>query len=458
MRKLENEISNYIEENPLRFHTPLHKGRDGEINKISAAFDVTEVGNFDNLHQQTGVIREITAKCEEIFSAKKCYLSTQGTTLANLVMMLALKDFGKVAVLRSCHKSIYHAIDLFKIDAIFIDDFDEWRDGESVSIEKINEALCEGAKSVVITSPSYYGDYCDLKNIKALCEHFGALLGIDEAHGTHGYFMEKSEEVPLASDFADIWSGSFHKTLPSFTGSAILCVKNEELIEKCDSGYEMLHSTSPNYMNLLSIEYCAESVDLFKAKYLDWQERRDWLSENLASAGIVEDVKADRAKLVLRFENPQMAVKELEESGIYAEFADLTRVVFLLNFHDTKDDYVRLLTVLKTVKIMQDFTLEVVGENHLSLDAIENASIAPQRVRSYFSNGETEEISLASAEGRISACNFGIYPPCFYLVTRGEVISGEVLKLSRCGVDFFGVKDGRVKVFKRETQNYSQFK
>ncbi|MFI3129526.1 MAG: hypothetical protein R3Y18_05610, partial [Bacillota bacterium] len=140
MRKLENEISNYIEENPLRFHTPLHKGRDGEINKISAAFDVTEVGNFDNLHQQTGVIREITAKCEEIFSAKKCYLSTQGTTLANLVMMLALKDFGKVAVLRSCHKSIYHAIDLFKIDAIFIDDFDEWRDGESVSIEKINEA------------------------------------------------------------------------------------------------------------------------------------------------------------------------------------------------------------------------------------------------------------------------------------------------------------------------------
>ncbi len=373
-------------------------------------------------------------------------------------MMRALKDFGKVAVLRSCHKSIYHAIDLFGIDAIFIDDFDELRDGESVSVSKINEALCEGAKSVVITSPSYYGDYCDLENIKALCEHFGAFLGVDEAHGTHGYFMEKSDEIPLAGDFADIYSGSFHKTLPSFTGSAILCVNNESLIEKCDSGFEMLHSTSPSYMNLLSIEYCVESFHLFKAKYLDWNERRDWLSENLASAGIVEDKKADRAKLVLRFENPQRVTKELEENGIYAEFADLTRIVFLLNFHDTKDDYVRLLTVLKTVKIMQDFTLEVVGENHLSLDAIENANITPQRVMSYFGKGETEEIPLANASGRISACNFGIYPPCFYLVTRGEVISDEILRLARCGVDFFGVENGKVKVFKRDVPNYLPFK
>ncbi len=458
MRNLENEIAKYISSEPLRFHTPLHKGRNEEINKITASFDVTEVGNFDNLHHQTGVISEITAKCEEIFAAKKCYLSTQGTSLANLVMMFALKDIGRVAVLRSCHKSIYHAIDLFKIDAVFIDDFDEWRDGESVSVDKINEALCEGAKSVVLTSPSYYGDFCDLANIKTLCEKFGALLAVDEAHGTHGYFMEKSEDVPLAGDFADIYSGSFHKTLPSFTGSAVLCVNNEELIEKCDSGFEMLHSTSPNYMNLMSIEYCVGSVDLFKAKYLDWQERRDWLSENIASAGIVESVKADRAKLVLHFENPKRVVAELEESGIYPEFHDLTRVVFLLNFHDTKEDYVRLLTVLKTAKIMQDFTLEVVGENHLGLDAIESIEYTPQRVTSYFSSGETEEISLAFAGGRISACNFGIYPPCFYLVTRGEVISEEILKLARCGVDFFGVNNGKVKVFKRDVPNYLPFK
>ncbi len=447
MRELAEEIQKYIDSAPLRFHTPLHKGRDQEIAKITAKFDVTEVGEFDNLHHQTGVIAKIAQKCEEIFSAKKCYLSTQGTSLANLVMMWAIKDCGKVAVLRSCHKSVYHAIDLFKIDAVFIDDFEEWRDGESVAVEKIHEALCEGAKSVVLTSPSYYGDFCDLENIKAICEKFGALLCVDEAHGTHGYFMEKREKVPLAGDFADIYSGSFHKTLPAFTGSAVLCVNNEDLIEKCDVGFEMLHSTSPNYMNLASIEYCVQSVELFKAKYQDWEERREWLSENIASAGIVEDVKEDKAKLVLMFENPARVACELEEAGIYPEFHDLSRVVFLLNFHDTKEDYIRLLTFLKTVKIMQDFALEVVGENHLSLDAIESIEYTPQRVMSYFGSGETEEILLANAAGRISASNFGIYPPCFYLVTRGEIISEEILKLARCGVDFFGVKEGKVRVF-----------
>ncbi len=449
MRELEKAIESYISEEPLRFHTPLHKGRDEEILKITAKYDVTEVGEFDNLHHQTGILLKLTKKCEEIFSAKKCYLSTQGTSLANLVMVRALGKFGKVAVLRSCHKSVYHAIDLFKIDAVFIDDFEEWRNGESVNVAKIHEALCEGAKSVVITCPSYYGDYCDLKEIKEMCENFSAFLGVDEAHGTHAYFMEKNSQVPLAGEYADIFSGSFHKTLPAFTGSAILSVNCEKLIKSCDEGFEMLHSTSPNYMNLLSIEHCVSSVEKFKEEYKNWQERRLWLSENLASAGVVEETKPDKAKLVLRFENPTTVVKALEESGVYAEFSDLSRVVFLLNFLDTKEDYARLLDVIKTIKIMQDFALEVVGENHLSLDAIENAEIVPNRKLSYFCDGEIESILLRDSVGRISACNFGIYPPCFFLVTRGEVITEEILRLSRCGVDFFGIENGRVDVFKK---------
>ncbi|MFI3167278.1 MAG: aminotransferase class I/II-fold pyridoxal phosphate-dependent enzyme [Bacillota bacterium] len=451
MRELEKEIEKYISEQPLRFHTPLHKGRDEAILKITAKCDVTEVGEFDNLHHQTGVIAKITEKCQEVFCAKKCYLSTQGTSLANLVMMRALSEKGRVAVLRSCHKSIYHAIDLFKIDAIFIDDFSEWKNGESVDIQKIHEALCEGAKSVVITCPSYYGDYCDLEEIRKLCDNFSAFLGVDEAHGTHAYFMARRENVPKACDFADVFSGSFHKALPAFTGSAILSVTNENLIQGCDDGFEMLHSTSPNYMNLLSIEHCVSSVEDFAKAYEDWEERRAWLSENLASAGVCEDCKADKGKLVLRFENPTTVVNALCEVGIFAEFSDLSRVVFLLNFLDTKEDYARLLDAIKSVKIMQDFTLEVVGENHLSLDAIENAEIIPKREVGYFHNGETEKILLRDGAGRISACNFGIYPPCFYLVTRGEVISEEILRLSRCGVDFFGVENGMVKVFKKTT-------
>ncbi len=470
MRELKSCVDKYLNSKPMRFHTPLHKGKVEEIAEITAKYDVTEVGDFDNLLHQTGVLKRLTEKCEEVFSAKKCFISTQGTSLANLVMMRAIGSLGKVAVLRSCHKSIYNAIDLFGIDAIFIDDFDEWKIGKAVGCEKIKEAFLAGAKSVVLTCPSYYGDMPSLGKIREVCDEFGGVLAVDEAHGTQNYFMR--ENIQRASDFADIFSGSFHKALPAFTGSAILCVCNEDLIAVSEEGYSLLHSTSPLYMSLLSIEYCVDSVEAFKDEYEKWKVRREWLSEHLQYAGIGEINKGDKTKLVLKFDNASKVSEMLETSGIYAEFNDLNRIVFLLNFADTKDEYEYLLQALKSVKILQNLKDSVVesfgfdfGVNGEQLEQfadegsdfasvivksmeIATAELSVNRVCEYsqVNGAKKEKIKIEDAEGRVSACNFGIYPPCFYLVLRGEEISFDVVSLFAHGVDFFGVEDGMVEV------------
>ncbi len=480
MRELKCEIEKYLQSTPKRFHTPLHKGKEAAILEITAKYDVTEVGEFDNLLHQTGVLKRLTEKCEGVFGAKKCFLSTQGTSLANLVMMYALKDFGKVAVLRSCHKSIYSAIDIFKMDVMFINDFEAWQSGEAISEEKIREAFDAGAKSVVLTCPSYYGDMPSLEKIRAVADEYGGIVAVDEAHGTQNYFMDG--EIQKASSYADIFSGSFHKALPAFTGAAVLCVVNKKLIAGCERGYDLLHSTSPNYMSLLSIEYCVDSAADFKEKYCKWRKLRKWLSENLRASGICEIAKGDITKLVLKFPGAMAVADMLEKDGIYAEFSDMNRIVFLLNFLDEKEEYEYLLQTLKSAVIMQNLRSQVMeefnlvsgeeenaiedhpllkkhGENiafvdgeveniKLAVKSITNSVISPKKMMEYCSVQveNTEKIKLENAVGRIAACNFGIYPPCFFLVVKGEEIPQSIVDLHKRGVDLFGVENGEVAV------------
>ena len=439
MRELFEIVDEYLKLSPLRFHTPLHKGKVAEILDLTARFDVTEVGDFDNLLESSGVLLRLKEKCQEVFSSQLSLLSTSGTTLCNLVMCHALKSFGKIAILRSSHKSIFSAISLFSLDVIIIDDFDEWQMGQTASLKKIEQAFIDGAMSIVITSPSYYGDVADYAEISKLCKKYNAIFAVDEAHGTHLYF---GDNLPVAGKFADIVSGSFHKTLPTFTGSAVLNVYHEGLISFVEESYHLLHSTSPQYLSLLSIEYVIDNFENIKRKMSKFVENVVFLKKRLIDSGFTLKSKGDVAKLVIEFCSAQKVAEALERVNVFCEFNDNRDIVFLLSYVDSLEDYDGLVSALVFAKQFDDEVPKFEGKinfSPISFLPYQKALLLP-----------FEEVDINESVGRISFGNFGIYPPCFPLVIYGEYISSEVVELYKSGRAFFGIKNEKVRVLKKK--------
>ena len=95
---------------------------------------------------------------------------------------------------------------------------------------------------------------------------------------------------------------------------------------------------------------------------------------------------------------------------------------------------------------MPGTTRRVLQYRHALLDAAQiKAEINFRDVIS-----ETEWVNIADCEGKISAQNFGLFPPCVPLVKRGEQITKETLALLQKADNVFGVYEEKLLVFKGE--------
>lgn len=84
----------------------------------------------------------------------------------------------------------------------------------------------------------------------------GAVLIVDEAHGAHFNFHDKFPESAVKCG-ADAVIQSIHKTLPSFTQTALLHL-NGNLIDKdrVKKYWNIYQSTSPSYILMAGISRC----------------------------------------------------------------------------------------------------------------------------------------------------------------------------------------------------------
>ena len=114
-----------------------------------------------------------------------------------------------------------------------------------MSASRIEEALIKHpeAKAVLITSPNYYGVCSDIEKISEIVHAHGKILIVDEAHGAHLAFMDKivpsrgdiknqhskAQKLAAEASGADIAILSTHKTLASFTQTAILLICSDRV-------------------------------------------------------------------------------------------------------------------------------------------------------------------------------------------------------------------------------------
>lgn len=385
------------------FHTPGHK---------QGKWDITELSFSDNLASPRGCIAEAEKDIAEILGAKQSFILTDGSTSGVLSVLFAAKRLGveKIAVCTASHKSVFNGCALLGLKPVVY--------GEK---EDFVSAL-KNADALFLTSPNYYGNIPSLQTARALCTQENKLLLADGAHGGHLHF----DKNLYAGAYADMWVDGVHKSLPALTQGAVVSAKDEQTANALRLAVDTFRTTSPSYPIMASVEYAVkfprnEALEKEVRKYADTQERIT--------------VGQDYTKLCVKIGKRAFeAEQELEKDGFFAEFCDGETVMFYLSPATDKKAFALLKKRLQ--KLLDKYPFE----------AVERVP-APVLLQT---DGETEEVDISQAIGRICAENCGLFPPCTPLLFVGEFISAEKIALLQSATHTFGIYENKIKVFKQD--------
>lgn len=426
------------------FHMPGHKSHGDFKRKFkNCPADITELSYSDNLICPVSDIARAQADLATLCGAEKSFILTDGSTSGVYTMVACVGRGKKLIVPRNSHKSVFTACALCGIEPITV----RGQIKEGVMLPPAAEEiarLIESDKDIVgmlALSPDYYGNIAPLNEYADVLHARGKFLFCDGAHGAHLAF--NPERKGYCGRYADMWVDGAHKTLPVLTQGALLNVKNKDLITRAEEAVRTFRTTSPSYPVMASVEYgykyvannlrkleaAKRAVEKFKKESgYPFYDSEDWTKLLLDLKGL--DICADKA------------AKELEKRGIYAELSDGRYILFYLSPSVRYGD-------LKALKRAIDGVLK--DENLKGTYSQRPEFICCAQVYGFLNAvyGESEEIPLEKAAGRICARSAGVMPPCIPVALPGEVITPQAVKLLS-GDGVFGVTDGKIAVVKKE--------
>lgn len=459
-------------EKNISFHMPGHKGSGIYIKygyedflKNIADCDITEIPGADNLHQPEGIIKEIEESYAKLYGVKKSFLLVNGTTAGILASILAtVKPGKKLLMSRGCHKSVYSGVQLGNITPVYVQpqiNHDSGIIGE-VSVKDIEAALekDDDIQAVILPSPNYYGICSDIKAIGEAVHKKGKILIVDQAHGAHLKFFHKygcGDGMPKAAEDcgADIVINSTHKTLASFTQSAILNVASDRVdIHGLFEKLKLVQSTSPSYLLMASLAINAEVIENHGREiFEDWRSHIDKFyreAKRIDGLTLIDDKNLDRTKLNINLGTLGISGRGLEKyllkKGIVAELVTGDILMAMSGMGNQKSDYEKLLTAIENAIAEMS-----IANRRYTCNS--NDLVLPKQGEMLPHGDIKEEIKLEAAAGKISGGTITPYPPGIPYVCPGEKISEEVvkclLKLREDGRQISGLsEDGLIHIYK----------
>lgn len=438
-RRLFEMLDKYARSEPSRYHMPGHKGKGDGILSSVYPYDITELSFSDNLAEPCGVIALAEKDIAALIGAKKARILTGGSTLGVLTMVYAAAKFfnrqrKKIVFPKSSHKSVYNAIKILGLEPVFIDE--KIVDGlPRFDVGNIAELCDNGAIGLFLTSPDYFGRCVDLKKAKEITQKSGCFLMVDGAHGAHMAFTDKNR---YAGTYADIWVESAHKTLKTLTQGALLGINDLRLSSFAEDGLSISSTSSPNYLIMSSVEDGYKSfAEIPESVFENCKKAKSVFAERLRKDYSVIN-SDDFLKLCIDLKGKTdgtTAGKILEENGIFAELACGRFLIFMLSPYFNEEQAIKLVTALNNLPVNGEIDCECFSVS------------TPERKMGYTVAADscTEWVDLKAANGRISAGEVGLFPPCFPLITAGEMFNNELIARLLTG-NTFGIKDGKVKV------------
>ncbi len=406
----------------ISFHTPSHANI---INSALLSLDVTELPYSDNLLSPKGIIKKLQDDIAAIYNLAACFISTQGATSSIMTAILALKNLGSFLVVGSAHVSVYNALRLFNCKAWRVDEITE------------DTYFPSDVAVAIITSPNYFGKCLNLNKITSIFKNKNILCLIDASHGGHFVFSDK---LPVsATEYGDLVIHSLHKTLPVLTGGSILLLKDDTYFCNVSLARKTLHSTSPNYMVMASIDYAFSDYKTNGKTYYDKMFYTISNFKNNLPAPFSVMPTDDFSRLVISSPfDSKVIYNNLARLGIYAEMYYKNMVVFIVN----KNNYAYLPKLIEA--------LGVLSQKKFAKYKNDNYTYSNQNTPiELFFGKEFELVDLENSENRQLFNEVGFYPPGVPVFYGGHIITKkDIALLKKHCEDCFGLEYGKACVVK----------
>lgn len=472
MELLDEKLKTYAKSNIYPFHMPGHKRRRvDEVNPYS--IDITEIDGFDNLHHATEILKEAQMRAANLYQARQSYYLVNGSTCGLLAAISAsCPKRSRILVARNCHKAVYHAIDLQELQADYLyPNFTSCGICGQITPRMVEEAITKEVeqkngcpyKAVVITSPTYDGVVSDIAGIAAVAHRYGILLIVDEAHGAH-FGLSRYFPKSAVTEGADLVIQSLHKTLPSYTQTALLHVCSERVpLCEIERQLDIFETSSPSYVLMAGMERCIQLLSMEKeALFESYWEKLEGFYDRVKTLKMLQVIDGecflqeeafafDPSKLLIVTKS--LSGKELYDCllhkyGLQMEMVSRDYVLGMTSIMDTEEGFERLWKALHEIDTMLEAKASAGKEQPYI--PYGNLYEPAERVMTIARAQEQkkEQTPLLQASGCVSGDYVYLYPPGIPLVAPGERITDKILSdiesCRRLGLKVLGVADGKM--------------
>ncbi len=473
-------LTEYAGSDAYPFHMPGHKRRE-ITDGIPGGFpdpygiDITEIDGFDNLHHAEGILKDAMDEAAAIYGTDRSWYLVNGSTCGILsAVFAATENGGKILTARNCHKAVYHAICLNRLEAEYLypEEITEFRINGGIRAEDVRKALekdamrCAGnsgdvrgkitkIQAVLITSPTYEGVVSDIRVIADVAHEYGIPLIVDEAHGAHLEYADQCHSFPKSAlEYgADIVIQSLHKTLPCFTQTAILHVKGKLVDQDRISRYlSMFQTSSPSYLFMAGMERCIRYMDGDgRNEMIRYEKRLERFMERMEGLQVLEVLDREicgKYRTVAGWDPSKIVVSTMRAEDFHGEeLAETLRRKYHLEMEMTAPEYVIAMTSLMDTE--EGF--ERLGTALLEIDGAlrrrtesgrkeKAASETPEGLESKVSHpvrrmliceamdADTERTAFQDTVGKVSAEFVYLYPPGIPIIAPGEVFTDAIVE------------------------------
>jgi len=454
-------IVDFHKQGIVPFNPPGHKqGRGADqrvvdvVGKGVFTSDVLGPNGFDDRLQRHGVLREAEELMADAVGATHTFFSTCGSSLSIKSAMLAVAGpHEKLLVVRHVHKSVVSGLIISGVEPVWV--HPHW-DGERHlshppgpdEVRKAFEAEPE-AKGMLLVTPTDYGTCGDIAAIAEVCHEFDRPLIVDEAWGAHLPFHPGLPPWAMSAG-ADLCVTSVHKMGAAVEQSSVFHLQGNRVDPAVlKARADLLGTTSAS-----SLVYA--TLDGWRRQMVEHGEKL--LSTALSLAhGIrreIDELPGLRVMGEQEFIGPDLAdsfdplkvVVDLSGLGISGYQAadwlrarrqvtvglsDHRRIVAIITLGDDEQTVSLLVDALRDLtkaaeRMKRPPEVDLPRPGGLELRTV----MLPRDA--FF--GETEQVAVDKAVGRVAAEMISPYPPGAPALVPGEVITKEVLDYLRSGL------------------------
>ena len=434
---------------PVSFHMPGHKGSDIYRENGYGAFldnfvdcDITEIPGADNLYQAEDIIADTMATYRKLYGVRESYLLINGSSAGLVASILTcVPRGGKLIMARNCHKSIFNGLLMAGAEPAYLhpEMMEDYGISGEISLASVKAAIAEhtDASAVILPSPNYYGICSDIKAIADVVHEAGMVLIVDQAHGAHLHFFGSYLDEPFksADDLgADIVIQSTHKTLASFTQSAIVNLCTDRVDKYLfEDKLQLIESTSPSYLLMASLDINGDLLEKEGPKLIrEWEENLQWFYETapaeVEGLCVMTHPMLDHTKINLDMSAYGIDGLELEdllnEKDIFPELVTGNIVMCMTGIGNKRCDYERLLVALKAIA-SERCLCEEASDGEAAPKATQ--AVTMKRLQQTSIPTAKESVPMEEAAGRVCAASIIPYPPGIPIICPGEIIDQEVL-------------------------------